>query len=381
MGIPFIDLQAQRRRLEPALTDAMQRVLERGDFIQGQDVRDFEAALAVFTGAGHVVSCANGTDALTLVGMAEDLGPGDAVFVPAFTFVATAEAFIVLGATPYFVDVLPDTFNMDPESLKAGIADAKAQGLTPHMVVAVDLFGQPADYDRIAPIAHENGMVLVADAAQALGGSVNGKRVGTLADYTTTSFFPAKPLGCYGDGGAVLCDDTDKAALIKSLTQHGKGSEKYDNVRIGLNSRLDTLQAAILIEKLRIYEDEIKARNKVAARFSAELSELAQTPVMMAGATSCWAQYTLVLDHRDDVVNQLKEEGVPSAIYYPLPLSQQGGYLECPCVPGGVPVSKALSKKVLSLPMHAYLDEQTQCVIIEAVSKALSMVNVEDGIR
>ncbi len=371
MPIPFIDLQAQRRAMGSALDEAMARVLDRGDFIQGQEVREFEAALATFTGAGHVVSCASGTDALTLVGMAENIGPGDAVFVPAFTFVATAEAFTVLGATPYFVDVLPDTFNMNPESLQDGIADAKAQGLNPRMVVAVDLFGQPADYNRLAPIAHENNMILVADAAQALGGSLGGKRVGTLADYTTTSFFPAKPLGCYGDGGAVLTDVADKAALIKSLTQHGKGSEKYDNLRVGLNSRLDTLQAAILIEKLKIYEGELRARNDVAQRYSGALSEIAQTPYLLADTQSCWAQYTLKFEHRETAQENLKNAGVPSAVYYPMPLSQQGGYTQCPVVPGGVLVSERLSGQVLSLPMHPYLDTDTQSTVINALKAAV----------
>lgn len=367
MGIPFIDLQAQRRRLEPGLSDAISRVLERGDFIQGQDVREFEVQLADFTGAAHCVSCANGTDALTLVGMVEGLGAGDAVFVPAFTFVATAEAFLVLGATPFFVDVLPDTFNMDAQSLKAGIAEAKAQGLKPRMVVAVDLFGQPADYPALSAIARENDMVLVADAAQALGAELNGQRVGTLADYTTTSFFPAKPLGCYGDGGAVLTNNGEQAAVIKSLTQHGKGREKYDNVRIGLNSRLDTLQAAILMEKLRVYEDELTVRNRVAQRYKAALSDVVQTPVLAHGTSSCWAQYTLQVENRDVVQAKLKAQEIPTAVYYPLPLSQQEGYGRCPCVATGVPVSETLSKNVLSLPMHAYMEQDIQDRIIQAV--------------
>lgn len=368
--ISFIDLQAQRHAMGSAIDQAINRVLERGDFIQGQEVRAFEAALAAFTGAAHVVSCANGTDALTLVGMAEGLKAGDAVFVPTFTFVATAEAFIVLGATPYFVDVDPLTFNMDAESLKAGIADAKAQGLTPRMVVAVDLFGQPADYTSLNIIAHAENMIVVADAAQGLGGSLGGKRVGTLAAYTTTSFFPAKPLGCYGDGGAVLTDDGDKAKLIKSLSQHGKGTEKYDNVRIGLNSRLDTLQAAILIEKLNIYAAELTARDIVAERYEAALGTDFATPKLMEGATSSWAQYTLKFADRDAMQAHLKTQGVPSAVYYPMPLNRQGGYVNCPVVPGGVPVSEALAGQVLSLPMHAYLSSETQDIIMKAVRSA-----------
>lgn len=372
MTIPFIDLQAQRRAIGPAMDEAIQRVLDRGDFIQGQEVREFETALSTFTGAAHVVSCANGTDALSLVGMAEEIGAGDAVFVPAFTFVATAEAFVLLGATPYFVDVDPHTFNMSADSLKAGITDAKAQGLKPKMVVPVDLFGQPADYDAIAPIARENGMVLVADAAQALGASLHGRNVGTLADYTTTSFFPAKPLGCYGDGGAVLCGDADKAALIKSLSQHGKGTEKYDNVRIGLNSRLDTVQAAVLLEKLKVYDGELLARDRAAQGYGVALGDVAKTPVVLNGATSSWAQYTLQIDNRAEVQARLKDAGVPSAVYYPMPLSQQGGYRNCPVVPGGVPVSDNLAERVLSLPMHGYLQPQMQDVIVEAFKRAVS---------
>lgn len=367
MSIPFIDLQAQRKALGSNLTEAMNRVLERGDFIQGQEVRDFETALAKFTGAKHVVACANGTDALTLVGMVEGLKAGDAVFVPAFTFVATAEAFSLLGATPYFVDVDAQTFNMDIESLKTGIVDAKAQGLTPKMVVSVDLFGQPADYQALAPIARAENMVLIADAAQGLGATLHGKSVTAFADYTTTSFFPAKPLGCYGDGGAVLCDDADKAALLKSLSQHGKGTEKYDNVRVGLNSRLDTLQAAVLMQKLNIFGDELKARDKIASRYTAAFKGAVQTPHVMDGAVSSWAQYTLKLDDRNKVQTHLKTAGIPSAIYYPMPLNQQTGYKNCPVVPGGVLVSDALAGQVLSLPMHAYLSQETQDYIIEKV--------------
>lgn len=369
MSIPFIDLQAQRKALGPALDKAIARVLDRGDFIQGEDVRAFEAELAAFTGAAHVVSCANGTDALTLVGMVEGLKPGDAVFVPAFTFVATAEAFSLLGAVPYFVDVRADTFNIDVDSLKLGIQDAKAQGLNPRMIVAVDLFGQPADYPALQAIALENDLVLVADAAQALGGKLNGKRVGTLADYTTTSFFPAKPLGCYGDGGAVLTDNTEKAEVLRSLTVHGKGREKYDNVRVGLNSRLDTLQAAILREKLKVYESELAARDEAANRYTQALKDRFETPVLMAGALSTWAQYTLKVDSRDALQAHLKEAGVPSAVYYPMPLNRQGGYAGFPVVPGGVAVSDSLSSRVLSLPMHAYLKGDVQEQIVQACLK------------
>ncbi|MBL4693273.1 MAG: DegT/DnrJ/EryC1/StrS family aminotransferase [Magnetovibrio sp.] len=371
MSIAFIDLQAQRQALEPGLTKALQKVLDRGDFIQGQEVREFELALAQFCGADHVISCANGTDALTLVGMAEGLGVGDAVFVPAFTFVATAEAFSILGATPYFVDVDPRTFNMDTESLKAGIVDAKAKGLTPKMVVGVDLFGQPADYQSLAVVSKAENLILVADAAQGLGATLHSKSVVEYVDYTTTSFFPAKPLGCYGDGGAVLCKDAEKASLLKSLAQHGKGQQKYDNVRIGLNSRLDTLQAAVLLQKLNVFPGELKTRQDVSQRYFEALKSKVETPFVLDGAVSSWAQYTLKLDNRNAFQSTLKEKGIPTAVYYPMPLNQQTGYKNDPVVPGGVPVSDGLARQVISLPMHAYMPDKVQDFIIEEVLKAL----------
>ncbi len=367
MDIPFIDLQAQRQRLEPGLSAAIQRVMERGDFIQGQEVREFESALAAFTATDHVVSCANGTDALTLVAMAENTGPGDAIFVPAFTFAATAEAFLILGAIPYFVDVEVNSFNMSAESLEVGIIDAIEKGLKPRMVVAVDLFGQPADYKRISLVAQKFDLILVADAAQSLGATLDGKRVGTIADYTTTSFFPAKPLGCYGDGGVVLTGNGEKAALVRSLAQHGKGVEKYDNIRVGMNSRLDTLQAAILLEKLKIFEDELQARDKIAQRYSNALGNIARVPIVAYGATSAWAQYTLRFEEREIIQQKLKAAGIPTAVYYPLPLNQQEGYKNCPVAPDGVPNSVLLAQQVLSLPMHAYLTEEVQSKIIKEI--------------
>jgi len=367
MSIPFIDLQAQRKVLGEKVNLAIEAVLERGDFIQGQAVRMFETELADFTGAAHVVSCANGTDALTLVGMAENLGKGDAVFVPSFTFVATAEAFSLLGVTPFFVDVQADTYNMDPASLKQAITEAKQSGLTPRMVVAVDLFGQPADYDQLTEIAKENDLIVLADAAQSLGGEISGKKVGTLADYTTTSFFPAKPLGCYGDGGAIFCEDGEKAALLTSLAQHGKGTEKYDNVRIGLNSRLDSMQAAILSVKLSVFAEELDKRQIVADRYTKALHNLVTTPFVKTGYRSAWAQYTLRLENRDALKAHLAERGIPSAIYYPMPLNKQTGYQNDPVVSTGVAASELAALEVLSLPMHPYLEADVQDQIIEAV--------------
>ena len=371
MSTAFIDLKAQAAALGSRIPDSIARVLDHGAFISGPEVKVFEEKLAAFCGARHAVSCANGTDALSLVLLAEGVGAGDAVFVPAFTFVATAEVVPLAGATPVFVDVYEDTFNMDVESLKSAIVAAKGQGLRPRVVIPVDLFGLPADYDAIRTVADSEGMTVVADSAQGFGGRYHGRNVGTLADYTTTSFFPAKPLGCYGDGGAILTDDGGKAALLRSLTVHGKGSDKYDNVRVGVNSRLDTLQAAILIEKLSIFPAEIVARNRVAARYNAALADVATVPRVPAGLSSVWAQYTLRMRSPDGFAAQMKRAGVPTAIYYPIPLNRQTGYRSYPVAPGGVPVSEKLAESVISLPMHPYLDEATQHRIIAAAHAAL----------
>lgn len=369
--IAFVDLQAQRRRIGARLDAAMARVLAHGAFILGPEVKELETRLAAFAGARHCVTCANGTDALALVLMAKGVKPGDAIFVPAFTFVATAEVVAWLGATPVFVDVEAATFNLDPASLAAAIDGAQAAGLNPRGVIPVDLFGQPADYRRIQPIADRHGLFVLADAAQSFGATLDNRRVGTLAETTATSFFPAKPLGCYGDGGAVLTDDGDLADLLRSLRVHGQGSDKYDNVRIGMNGRLDTLQAAILLEKLAIFEDEILARQRIAAGYNERLAGAATVPALMPGATSVWAQYTLRVPDRDRVAAACKSAGVPTAVYYPIPLSQQTGYRHFPTAPGGVPVSEQLARQVISLPMHPYLDEPTQDRIAAAVRAGL----------
>lgn len=366
-SIPFVDLQAQRRALGTALDEAINRVLERGDFIQGAAVREFESALADYTGASHVISCANGTDALTLVAMAETIGPGDAVFLPTFTFAATAEAFMLVGATPCFVDVRADTFNMCPESLVDAIVVAQEAGLRPRMVVAVDLFGQPAAYDELSVIAASHEMTLVADAAQSIGGAMSGRMVGTLADYTTTSFFPAKPLGCYGDGGAVITQHSDRAELLRSIAIHGRGTHKYENVRLGMNSRLDTLQAAILIEKLKIFEDEVARRNEVANRYTDALVGVVTTPIVGNDKRSSWAQYTVQTANRDVLRSSLAAAGIPTQVYYPNPLHRQTAYQGGLTPSSGLARADALAGSVLSLPMYPYLDEGTQDTIISAV--------------
>jgi dTDP-4-amino-4,6-dideoxygalactose transaminase len=373
--VPFIDLGAQRRRLGKSIDEAVSRVLAHCQFINGPEVTQLEAALAAFSGAKHVVSCASGTDALLMVLMAKGVGSGDAVLCPSFTFCATGEAVALTGATPVLVDVDEATFNIDAHSLKRGIATANSLGLRPRAVIPVDLFGQSADHDAIGVIAEAEGMFVLDDAAQAFGASYKGRRLGTLGLATATSFFPAKPLGCFGDGGAIFTDDAELAATLRSVRVHGQGSDKYDNVRLGLTGRLDTMQAAILLEKLKIFEDEIAARNKVAARYAQGLGNVVSVPRLAAGCTSVWAQYTIRLPQgcdRDGFAAALKAQGIPTAIYYPKSMHQQTAYRDFPVADDGLPVSERLSGDVISLPMHAYLDEPTQERIITAVRGAIS---------
>ena len=371
-NIQFIDLQAQRAYLGSKIDEAIARVLKHGRFIMGPEIQTLEAQLSEFAETERTVSCSNGTDALQLALMAFEVGPGDAVFVPSFTFAATGETVALVGATPVFVDVLPDTYNMDPAHLELAIAGVKAAGdLTPKAVIAVDLFGQIADYTAIKKITDAHGLKLISAAAQGFGATLNGQQSGAWADVVTTSFFPAKPLGGYGDGGAVLTNDRALAGILESLRVHGYGTDKYDNVRIGMNGRLDTLQAAILIEKLAIFPEEIGKRNEVAARYSEALNEVATVPHIMDGALSVWAQYTLLVEDRDGVQARLKERGVPTAAYYPKPMHQQTAYKHYPLGGNGLPVSDRLAEKVVSLPMHPYLDAKTQDYIIESVKQAV----------
>jgi dTDP-4-amino-4,6-dideoxygalactose transaminase len=372
--VPFIDIGAQRRRLGTSIDEAVSKVLTHCQFINGPEVTQLEAELAAYTGAKHVVSCASGTDALLMVLMAKRVGPGDAVLCPSFTFCATGEAVALTGATPVFVDVDETTFNMTGEALRRGIASARKAGLKPKAVIPVDLFGQSADHDPIGAVAEAEGLFILDDAAQAFGASYKGRRLGTFGLATATSFFPAKPLGCYGDGGAIFTDDAQLASDLRSIRVHGQGSDKYDNVRLGLTGRLDTVQAAVLLEKLKIFEDEIAARNVVADRYARGLGNLVSVPRLAAGCTSVWAQYTIRLPKgrdRDGFAAALKAQGVPTAIYYPKSMHQQTAYRAYPVADGGLPVSEKLSDDVISLPMHAYLDEPTQQRVIAAVRDAL----------
>ena len=372
--IPFIDIAAQRRRLGRSVDEAVARVLAHCQFINGPEVAELESALAAFCGAKHVVTCASGTDALLMVRMAKRVGRGDAVLCPSFTFCATGEAVALTGAVPVFVDVDETTFNMDADSLKRGVATAKRLGLKPRGVIPVDLFGQSAEHDAITAVAEAERLFVLDDAAQAFGASYKGRRLGGLGLITATSFFPAKPLGCFGDGGAIFTDDAVFADTLRSIRVHGQGSDKYDNVRLGLTGRLDTIQAAVLLEKLKIFDEEIAARNSVAERYAVGLGNVVTVPRLANGATSVWAQYTIRLPKgtdRDGFAAALKAQGIPTAIYYPKSIHQQTAYKDFPVADGGLPVSESLSGDVISLPMHAYLDEATQERVIKAVRGAL----------
>jgi len=370
--IAFIDLQAQRKRLGESLMRAIQDAVEAGQWILGPQVTALEQQLAAFAGVKHAVACANGTDALLLILRAWNIGPGDAVFVPSFTFAASAEVVALAGAVPVFVDVLSDTFNMDPASLEAAIAMVRRDGkLKPRAIMPVDLFGQPADYHRLVPIARREDLPILCDTAQAFGATLDGTHTAATGAAAATSFFPAKPLGCYGDGGACFTNDDGLAEILRSLRMHGQGTDRYEHARIGLNSRLDTIQAAVLIEKLKIFPDEIAARMRVAKRYNALLgkSNRVIVPRLIEGAQSVWAQYTIQVEDRARLQADLKDENIPTAVYYPIPLGRQRAYAHFPSAP--TPVSDTLSKRVVSLPMHPYLDEATQDRIAAAVLKSV----------
>ena len=381
MSMAFIDLAAQQRRIRDKIDAAIARVLDSGAYVMGPEVRTFESQLAAFGQAKLALSCANGTDAIALPLMAWNIGPGDAVFCPSFTFAATPEVVPWVGATPVFVDVLADTFNLDPAKLEAAIAAVKAEGkLTPKVVIAVDLFGQPADYPAIKAICDREGLKLIADSAQGFGCTLNGHHPLHWADVATTSFFPAKPLGCYGDGGAVLTNDPVLWDLMDSYRVHGKAvapdlvgrtfdhDTKYLNTRIGMNSRLDTIQAAILIEKLAIFQEEIDLRQVVAARYAEGLKgAVLSTPDVIAGGVSVWAQYVIEHQNRDGLAAHLKTQGVPTAVYYPVPMHIQAPYAAFPRGAGGLPVTETKAETVLALPMHPYLGEADQQTIIDAI--------------
>jgi UDP-2-acetamido-2-deoxy-ribo-hexuluronate aminotransferase len=366
----FIDLKAQQAIL-PDLMERIQVVLSHGQYILGPEVTELEAKLAAYVGVNHAISCSSGTDALLMPLLAYGVGPGDAIFTTPFTFIATAEVIQLLRATPVFVDIDPRTFNLDPEALEQAVAglakDPRTASLKPKGIIPVDLFGQPADYDRINAIARRYGLFVLEDAAQSFGATYKGKRAGSLAEVAATSFFPAKPLGGYGDGGAIFTDNDNLAGIMRSIRVHGQGTNKYDNVRLGINGRLDTLQAAILLAKLAVFDGEVVARQEVADRYRTALQPVVQVPYVAPECTSVWAQYSVLSDRREALQQQLKELGIPTAIYYPIPLHLQGAFSHLEYHPGDFPISESAAGQIFSLPMHPYLSRMDQERIVSAL--------------
>ena len=371
----FRDLKKQYEVLKPEMDKAILDTIASASFIGGPRVAALEELLAAYCGVKHCISCANGTDALQLVLQAWGIGPGDAVFVPDFTFFASGEVVSFVGATPVFYDVDMDTYNGDVQNLEAAIEAVKAEGkLTPKVIITVDLFGLPADYDAIQALAAKHNLLVLEDSAQGFGGELNGQRACSFGDAATTSFFPAKPLGCYGDGGAIFTNDDEVAALLRSICVHGKGTFKYDNVRIGVNSRLDTLQAAILDVKLKAFADyEVEAVNRAAAWYTEALAGVVKTPVVPNGYMSSWAQYTIQLpsrEVRDGLQEALKQQGIPTMVYYPKPMHCQTAFADVKTYVA-CPNTEKLCDTVLALPMHPYLDKETVLIVADAIKAYL----------
>lgn len=389
----FVDLQAQYSRIQQEVEAAVLGVMRRGQYIMGPEVAELERALAGFVGVDHAIGCASGTDALVMALMAKGIGPGDAVFTPPFTFVATAEAIALVGATPVFVDIDLKTFNIDPSALEQAVRAVREcdgdlhplprfgaerlRALRPRAVIAVDLFGVPADYRAINAIAAEQQLSVIEDAAQSFGAMQDGSRAGALSEIGCTSFFPAKPLGCYGDGGALFTDDAELAAMLRSIRVHGQGDHKYDNVRIGIAGRLDTMQAAVLLAKLPFFDDELKQRQRVAELYSERIAHAGlplTRPAVATGSTSAWAQYSLLGrsgEERGRVIEALRRAGVPTAIYYPKPLHLQQAFAPLAYRSGDFPVSEDAARRVFSLPMHPYLGDDDVEAVCAAMAEAI----------
>ncbi|MBW2062330.1 MAG: DegT/DnrJ/EryC1/StrS family aminotransferase [Deltaproteobacteria bacterium] len=377
MSIAFIDLKKQFSVLEKEMRLAIDRVLDHAQFIMGPEVAQLERELARYTGVKHAIGCSSGTDALLLPLMAYDVGPGDAIFTAPFTFIATAEVISFLGATPIFVDINPKTFNIDPELLEAAVTQVSREGfLRPRGIIPVDLFGLPADYDPITTTAQEHDLFVLEDAAQAFGSTYHNRQAGSLGDVGSTSFFPAKPLGCYGDGGAIFTNNDSLAEKMRSILVHGKGANKYDNVRIGLNGRLDTIQAAVLLVKLAAFPKELKERERVASRYTQGIKGYLETPMIPDGLTSSWAQYSVLSDHREVLQTALKEAGIPTAIYYPKPLHLQQAFTKLGHRAGDFPISESVSQRVFSLPMHPYLTDEHVDLIISQILTVFENQNI-----
>ena len=358
--IPFIDLKGQYAKIEENVDKAIKKVLMHGQYILGPEVAELEKQLAEFAGSKYCLACSSGTDALLMAMMAMDFKAGDAVFTTPFTFFATVETIALTGATPVFADVEADTYNMDPAKLREAILKVKAEGnLTPKAIVAVDIFGQCVDYDAISAIADEFGLPIIEDAAQSMGAVYKGKRAPSFGKIGCTSFFPAKPLGCYGDGGAVFTDDKDLYDIMYSILVHGRGGDKYDNIRLGLNARLDTIQAAVLLEKLKLFENEIELRQQVAKWYKEELDGVLQIPVVKEGNVSVWAQYCPMAPEFEAIQAALKEAEIPSARYYPIPMHLLGAMKYLGYKKGDMPVAEKIAETIFALPMHPYLDQAT----------------------
>jgi UDP-2-acetamido-2-deoxy-ribo-hexuluronate aminotransferase len=372
----FIDLKKQYEHIKPSVQKRISNVIERTNFIMGPEVAELETKLATYTGMPYCVSCSSGTDALLLPLMALGVGPGDAVFTTTFTFIATAEVISLLGATPVFVDIDPNTYNIDPKKLRKEILKIKngvqitssfQKNLKPKAIIPVDLFGLCADYDAISDIAKEFSLFILEDAAQSFGATYKNKKACCFGDIAATSFFPAKPLGCYGDGGAIFTKSKETFDILKSLRVHGQGSNKYENVRIGINGRLDTIQAAVLLAKMEIFEQEIQKRQVVAERYSRGLAIKYTVPSIPSNSRSAWAQYSLLTDNRDEKIASLKKQAIPTAVYYPKPLHLQKAFANLGYEPGHCPAAERIAGSIFSIPMHPYLEEQDQDHVIKAL--------------
>jgi UDP-2-acetamido-2-deoxy-ribo-hexuluronate aminotransferase len=371
--IPFIDLHAQQERIRPQIEERIKKVLDHGKYIMGPEIAELEQRLVEFVGTQHCVTCASGTDALLMPLLAYEIGPGDAIFTTPFTFISTAEVVNLLGATPVFADIEADTYNIDTAKLRDAIEQVVSEGkLKPKGIIPVDLFGQPADYEEIEQIAREFGLFVIEDAAQAFGAKYKNKPACSFGDVGATSFFPAKPFGCYGDGGAIFCNDDGMAQKLRSVRIHGQGSNKYDNIRIGINGRFDAIQAAVLLAKLEIFKEEIELRNQVANRYSQGLKDSVVVPVVKEDRSSVWAQYSILAKNRENLINELKSKGIPTAIYYPKPLHLQPAYQSLGYRNGDFPISERIANQILSIPMHPYLNREDQDFIIEAINEAAS---------
>jgi len=369
----FIDLTTQQAPIRKKIEKRIKAVLNHGRYIMGPEVYELEENLAEYIGVKHCISCSSGTDALLIPLMANGIGPGDAVITTSFTFIATAEVISFLGATPVFCDICPDTFNINPYGLQNAYDDALSKNLVPRAIIPVDLFGLPARYSLIDEFARKHNLFVVEDAAQGSGGSIRRQKAGSFGHVAATSFFPAKPLGCYGDGGAIFTNDDGMAEAMKSIRGHGAGTDKYNNIRIGINGRLDTLQAAILLEKLMIFDDELEKRNKAAAYYTDNLYDSLTAPFVPDEYISSWAQYSILAgtkEHRDNMIIELKAQNIPTMIYYRIPLHLQKVFEKLNYVKGAFPVSENTSNRIFSIPMHPYITRQTQDKILSVLAKS-----------